>query len=423
METVLCFSVSKKQFIKQERRSHLKVRRCEQHNIKRDSEFGKFVDEYCFKSKNLYNYANYIIRQEFITNDKWIKYNELFQLVKDSESYKDLGSNVGQGTLRILDKNWKSFFVAIKDWSKHPDKYLGRPKLPNYKAKDGRFVLSLDSNKVKLIDGWIHFAWKPFKKFNHQFRTNAKDRILQCRFIPRANHYVMEITYEMEVPECNEQSERIAAIDIGVDNFITMVNNIGEQPIVVKGGVIKSINQYYNKQKAKLQAELKTINKKDWSKRLQKLTDKRYEMIKYQMHCISKYVVDWCVLYNIDTLIVGHNDEWKQNNKGMQNFTYIPYDLFIQMLAYKCENNGIKFIVHEEGYTSGTSFVDEEEPIKENYNKSRRVHRGLFIGNNGIQINADVNGAYQIMKKVIPNAFANGIEGAGLHPLTIKLVA
>ena len=331
-----------------------------------------------------------------------------------------MGSNAGQGTLRILDRAWKSFFVTIKDWSKNPEKYLGRPKLPNYKAKDGRFVLSLDSNKVKLIDGWVHFAWKPFKKFNHQFRTNAKDRILQCRFVPRGNHYVMEITYEVEVPECNEQSERIAAIDIGVDNFITMVNNIGEQPIVVKGGIIKSINQYYNKQKAKLQAELKTTNKQDWSKRLQKLTDKRYEMIKYQMHCISKYVVDWCVLYNIDTLIVGHNDEWKQNNKGMQNFTYIPYDLFVQMLAYKCENNGIKFIVHEEGYTSGTSFVDKEEPIKENYDKSRRIHRGLFIGNNGIQINADVNGAYQIMKKVIPNAFANGIEGASLHPLTIK---
>ena len=136
----------------------MKVQRCEQHNIKLDSEFGKFIDEYCFKSKNLYNYANYIIRQEFINNDRWIKYNELFQLVKDSEPYKDIGSNTGQGTLRILDKNWKSFFIAIKDWSKNPNKYLGRSKLPKYKAKDGRFVLSLDSNKVKLVDGWVHFA-------------------------------------------------------------------------------------------------------------------------------------------------------------------------------------------------------------------------------------------------------------------------
>ena len=399
---------------------NIKVQRTEQHIIKLNSIFGKFIDKYCFKSKNLYNYANYIIRQEFISNGNWIRYNELFHMVKDSDAYKDIGSNTGQGTLRILDKNWKSFINAIKDWTKHPNKYLGRPKIPKYLSKDGRFILSLDSNKVKLIDGYVHFAWKPFKVFNNCFKTNAKERILQCRFVPKGSHYIMEIVYEVDVPDYDSEIKNVAAIDIGVDNFITMVNNIGKQPIVVKGGIIKSINQYYNKQKAKLQAELKTINKKDWSKRLQRLTDKRFEMINYQLHCISKYVVDWCVLYDIDTLIVGHNDDCKQNNKGMQNFTYIPYDLFIQMLAYKCENNGIKFTMCNESYTSGTSFVDGEEPVKENYNKDRRIHRGLFVGDNGIKINADVNGAYQIMKKVIPNAFANGIEGVGLHPLTIK---
>ena len=400
-----------------------KVQRTEQHNIKRNSEFGKFIDDYCIKSKNLYNYANYILRQEFVNERHWIGYNDLFQMVKKSEPYKELGSNIGQGTLRILDKSWKSFFVAIKDWSKNPSKYLGRPRLPKYRPKDGRFILSLDSNKVKLKDGYVYFAYKPFKKFNNIFKTNAKDRILQCRFVPKGSYFTMEIVYEIEIPDCEAESRRVVSIDLGVDNFITMVNNFGEKPIIIKGGVIKSINQYYNKKRAELQSELMKVNNQRWSKRLQNITDKRYEMVKYQMHCISKYIVDWCILYGVDTIIVGHNNEWKQKQKGMQNFHYIPYDMFINMLAYKCENNGIKFIVHEEGYTSGTSFVDEEEPIKENYDKSRRVHRGLFIGNNGIQINADVNGAYQIMKKVIPNAFANGIEGAGLHPLTIKLVA
>lgn len=398
-----------------------KVQRCEQHNIKYGTDFYKFVDEMCFKSKNLYNYANYIIRQEFINNGNWIKYNQLFQLVKESEPYKDIGNNTGQGTLRILDKNWKAFFKAIKDWKKNPSKYLGRPKIPKYKDKDGRFLLSLDSNKVKLKDGYVYFAWKPFKPYNNMFKTNAQERILQCRFIPRCGKYVMEIVYEIEVPDISETSDRVAAIDIGVDNFITMVNNIGENPIAVKGGVIKSINQFYNKQKANIQSELKKVNGKDWSKKLQKLTDKRYEMIKYQMHCISKYVVDWCVLYGIDTLIVGHNDEWKQKKQGMQNFTYIPYELFIQMLAYKCENNGIRFIENEEAYTSGTSFLDNEDPVKENYNKERRVHRGLFIADCGKKINADVNGAYQILKKVIPDAFSKGIEGAGLHPTIINL--
>ena len=398
-----------------------KVQRCEQHNIKYGTDFYKFVDEMCFKSKNLYNYANYIIRQEFINNGNWIKYNQLFQLVKESEPYKDIGNNTGQGTLRILDKNWKAFFKAIKDWKKNPSKYLGRPKIPKYKDKDGRFLLSLDSNKVKLKDGYVYFAWKPFKPYNNMFKTNAQERILQCRFIPRCGKYVMEIVYEIEVPDISETSDRVAAIDIGVDNFITMVNNIGENPIAVKGGVIKSINQFYNKQKANIQSELKKVNGKDWSNKLQKLTDKRYEMIKYQMHCISKYVVDWCVLYGIDTLIVGHNDEWKQKKQGMQNFTYIPYELFIQMLAYKCENNGIRFIENEEAYTSGTSFLDNEDPVKENYNKERRVHRGLFIADCGKKINADVNGSYQILKKVIPDAFSKGIEGAGSHPTIINL--
>ena len=373
------------------------------------------------RSKNLYNYANYIIRQEFITDNTWIRYNRLFSLVKDSEPYKDIGSNVGQGTLRILDKNWKSFFKAIKDWKNNPSKYFGRPKLPKYKEKNGRFILSLDSNKVKLKDGHVYFAWKPLKKLNSMFKTNVKNRIIQCRFIPRGSHYTMEIIYEIDVPEYLPDSDRIAAIDVGVDNFITMANSMGEDPIAVKGGVIKSINQYYNKQKAKIQSELKKKNNLNWSKRLQKLSDKRFEKIKYQMHCISKYVIDYCVLYDIDTLIVGHNDQWKQENKGMQNFTYIPYDMFFKMLQYKCENNGIRFIMVDESYTSGTSFLDEEDPIKENYNKHRRVRRGLFRSNKGEYINADVNGAYQILKKVVPDAFANGIEGAGSHPMTIKI--
>ena len=163
------------------------------------------------------------------------------------------------------------------------------------------------------------------------------------------------------------------------------------------------------------------VNKHHWSKQLQKLTDDRYEKIKYQMHCISKFVVDWCVMYGIDTLVVGRNKGWKQENGGKQNFTYIPYEMFENMLQYKCENNGIKCILTNESYTSGTSFLDNEQPCKENYDKSRRVHRGLFVSNNGTKINADVNGAYQILKKVIPNAFADGIEGVGLHPTVIQM--
>lgn len=377
------------------------------------------VDRYCFYSKNVYNEANYILRQEFVKNNRILGAYDIQKLMQNMDCYKECGSQAAQKTIQMLDKAWKSFLVSIKDYSKNPIKYLGKPKIPKYLKKNGRQVFSLKNIQCTLKDGLFRISFKPFKGYT--VRTHAKGRLIQCRFVPKGLYYVMEIVYEIEVPDIPKNSDRIVAIDIGVNNFITMVNNISENPIAVKGGIIKSINQFYNKKKANIQSELKKVNDKDWSKKLQKLTNKRYEMIKYQMHCISKYVVDWCVLYGIDTLVVGYNNEWKQKKQGLQNFTYIPYELFIKMLSYKCANNGIKFIENEESYTSGTSFLDNEDPIKENYRKERRVYRGLFIANCGKKINADVNGAYQIMKKVFPKIFINGIKGAGLHPTIINL--
>ena len=399
------------------------VTRVEQHYIHPSYKYFNLIDNMCLESKNIYNYANYLIRQKFIESGEYIKRFDMQTIMKDTEYYKALGSNTGQVTIQMLDLMWKSFFSAIKDWSKNPSKYLGRPKIPKYLNKNGRYVVGLTNNKFKITDGYLRFSWKKLYCMNNTFRTRIPDtaKLLQCRFVPRGSHYVMEIVYQIEVPDVTEQSENIASIDLGVDNFITMVNNIGLKPIVVKGGIIKGINQYYNKKKSALKSELMKVNKQHWSKRLQKLTDDRYEKIKYQMHCISKRVVGYCVMYGIDTLIVGRNKGWKQENEGMQNFTYIPYEMFENMLQYKCENNGIKCIFANESYTSGTSFLDNEQPCKENYDKLRRIHRGLFVSNNGTKINADVNGAYQILKKVIPNAFAEGIEGVGLHPTVIQM--
>jgi len=405
----------------------MKTTRAEQHIIKKNNPLWQVIDAMCFKSKNLYNFANYIIRQEFINNGNWIRYNSLFDLCKESEPYKDMGSNIGQATLRLLDKNWKSFFTAIKDWKVNPSKYLGRPRLPKYKPKDGRFILSIDNNKVMLKDGYVYFAWKPLKVLNNHFITKIQDncKVLQCRFIPTGSNYTMEVVYEIEVSEQPEHSERIISIDLGIQNFVTITNNVGLKPFVIKGGVIKSVNQYYNKEKARIQSELKKVNKKDWSNKLQRLTDKRNNKIKYLMHVYSKRIIDYCLENGIDTIVCGYNKEWKQKSvmtkKVNQKFVTIPYEIFISMLDYKSIDSGKKFILNEEGYTSGTSFLDNEEPIKSNYNKSRRVHRGLFKSNNGTFINADVNGSYQIMKKVFPNVFDNGIEGVGLHPMVFKI--
>jgi len=405
----------------------LKVTRTEQHIIKRSYFAWKLIDDLCFKSKNLYNYANYIIRQEFIKNGKWIRDNELDKMLQSHETYKELGSQASQKTLQLLDKNWKSFFVAIKDWSKHPEKYLGRPKIPKYKnVKNGRFILMLKNIQFKIENEYLYFSWKPLKSLNNKFKTNIKGKLMQVRFIPRGNDYVLEIVYEINVPECNTTSNRIIGIDIGIDNFATISNNIGIKPIIINGKGIKSINQYYNKKKAKLQSDLKIKHNKDWSNKLQQLTSKRNNKVQHFIHVASKKIIDWCVLYNIDTIVVGKNNGWKQESKMSkktnQSFVQIPHALFIEKLKYKAENNGIKVIETEESYTSGTSFLDNELPEKKYYNKSRRIKGGLFRSNEGKIINADLNGAYQIIKKVFPNVFSEGIEGAGSHPIRLNYI-
>lgn len=398
----------------------MKVNRVEQQFIKKNHPLYEIVDKHCFYSKNVYNQANYLIRQSFIKENKILSAFEVQKLMQDMDCYKECGSQAAQKTIQLVGKMWKSFFKANKDYQKHPEKYLGKPKIPKYLHKDGRQVYMLKNIQCSLQEGLFRISYKPFNQYT--VKTHAQGKLMQCRFVPKKEYYIMEIVYEIDVPECDENIDRVCSVDLGVENFITVVNNFGEQPFIVKGGEIKSVNQYFNKKKAELQSDLKKKIGNDWSNRLEKLANKRYEKIKYLMHCISKKLVDYCVLYNLDTLIIGLNKKWKQENGGMQNFTYIPYEMFISQVKSKYEQNGIKCIEIEEGYTSGTSFLDYEEPTKENYDKQRRVYRGLFVSKSGKTINADVNGAYQIMKKVVPDAFSEGIEGVGLHPVRLCIV-
>ncbi len=397
----------------------MKVNRVEQQFIRKSHPLYKIVDQYCFYSKNVYNQANYLIRQAYIKENKILSAFDVQKLMQDMDCYKECGSQAAQKTIQLVSKNWKSFFKANKDYQKHPEKYIGRPKIPGYLPKDGRQVFMLKNTQCSLNGGIFRISYKPFNQYT--VKTHAKGKLIQCRFVPKREYYIMEIVYEIDVPECDEKINRICSVDLGVENFITVANNFGEQPFIIKGGKIKSVNQYFNKKKAELQSDLKKKCNKDWSNRLEKLTNKRYEKIKYILHCISKKLVDYCIFNNVDTLVIGLNKKWKQENSGMQNFTYIPYDLFINQVKSKCEQNGIKCIKTEEGYTSGTSFLDNEEPTKENYDKQRRVYRGLFVSKSGKTINADVNGAYQIMKKVVPDAFSEGIEGVGLHPVRFNI--
>lgn len=392
--------------------------------INRSNPIWKVVDENCFYSKNLYNYANYIIRQEFIINGRWIHYKELDHTIHASEQYVQLKSQPAQQTLRMLDLVWKSFFAAIKDWKQRPEKYLGRPKLPGYKERNGRFPWCIKNNTCYVDERKVlHFQVKRLHGVTFQTRTDG--RLLGVRFIPRGAIYVMECVFEVEVPDVpTGEPNRIAGIDLGVNNLVTIANNIGARPIIINGRTLKSINQIYNKRKAAIQSELILRNGKRKSRTLNELEYKRHNRVKTYLHKASRMAVNWCIDHNIDTLVCGLNKGWKQecvmNKPTTQKFVYIPYDMLIKQLEYKCQSAGIRFVVTDEAYTSGTSFLDGELPVREYYNKSRRKKRGLFQAADRY-INADVNGAFQIIKKVIPNAFSYGIEAVNLTPLILDV--
>ncbi len=407
------------------------VQRVEKHLIKQNNPFYSMFCDFTHKSKNLYNHANYLVRNEFVKNDKWLRYGDMDKLLKadlEFDDYRQMPTaQSAQQILRLLEKDWKSFFAAIKDWSKHKDKYLGRPKLPSYKSKEGKHLLILTNQNVKLKGNILCFP-KAFNDFTLRPRFVVLENFQsfqQARIIPGYRHFVVELVYNINVPDtAMDDNGKYLSIDIGVDNLATITNNIGKTPVVINGKGLKSMNQYYNKMISHYRELAKRMNNTDFTNRMAALTRKRNHKIDDYMHKASKYVIEYAISMGTNTIVIGNNKEWKQDSKLSkivnQSFVGIPQKRFIEMIQYKAQDIGLNVILQEESYTSGTSFLDREEPVRDNYDKSRRVTRGLFVSNKGIRINADVNGSYQILKKVFPNAFAEGIEGVALHPVRVN---
>ena len=402
--------------------------RVEKHVLKSANHFFDMLMDFCHKSKNLYNHANYIVRQEFVSNGKWIKYNELDKILKADTEYNDYAgmptAQSAQQILKLVDKNWKSFFKAIKDWSKHKEKYLGRPKFPKYLKKDSKYLLIFTNQNCKIKDGYVHFP-KVFKGFMVKPKFLEREdfkSFKQVRIIPHKNKLVIELVYEISPCERKTDNNRYIGIDIGVNNLATVANNIGETAFIINGRPLKSVNQFYNKQISHYREVCKRMNGKDYSERMDRLTEKRNVKIDDYLHKASRKIVNYCINNQINIIVIGKNKEWKQESntgkKNNQNFVQIPFARFIEMIQYKAKEYGIAVILTEESYTSGTSFIDNEQPVKENYNKTRRIKRGLFKNNNGILINADLNGAYQILKKVFPIKWD---RGCALHPFVVNI--
>ena len=394
----------------------------EKHIIKKSHKYYKELDNLCFLSKNLYNAANYIIRQEFISNKKYINFNALDKLLNcGNHDYKQLPAKVAQQVLRLLDKNWVSFFVAIKGYAKTPSKYLGRPNLPKYKDRaKGRNVVIYTKqalSKKELRKGIV----KP-SKTKVLIKTKVDpDTINQVRIVPSVNNVIcVEIIYTVpDVPL--KTSNNIIGIDLGVNNLATVVNNYNSEKFIINGRPLKSVNAYYNKKKARL---MSFVGGKGTSNKIKKLTNKRNNKVRHYLHNASKYVVNYCLTNDVSKVIIGHNKEWKNGfNKRKdinQNFICIPFNTLISQLKYKCALQGIELVETEEGYTSKCSFVDNEK--MKHYNKyiGRRISRGVFK-TGSLKYNADVNGALNIIRKVIPTFGISeyGIQGVVVHPARI----
>ena len=401
------------------------VQRVEKHFISENNPYYLMLDEFCFKSNNLYNFANYHVRKRFIETGEWLKYNEMDKLFKQENmdyDYRSMPiSSSAQQCLRLLEKNWKSFFKSIKDWSKNKDKYNGRPKLPKYLPKNGRNILILVNINCKVKDGFIKFP-KCFNNFTLKTKVN---NLQQVRILPRNKHIVIEVVYNYEVKKLKEDNGKYISIDLGLGNLATITNNCGINPIVINGRKLKSENKYYNKQISHYREIAKRLNGLDYTNRMNKLTIKRNNKITDLIHKASRRVIEYASSCDVNTIVIGNNKDWKRESKmskkNNQTFVGIPHQTLINQIIYKAENEGIRVVITEESYTSGTSFIDGELPIKENYDKTRRIHRGLFRSNTGKLINADVNGSYQIIKKVFPNAFSHGIEDYGFNPIRVDL--
>lgn len=404
------------------------MRLVEKHVIRKVAREWKEIDSLAFKSKNLYNRANYEIRQHFFETNQVLSYNEMASRMQAEESYCELPRKVSQQVLRCLDRNWKAWKEANKAYKKTPSKFLGKPRLPKYKDKEkGRNLLvytiqAISSKELK--KGWV----KP-SGTNLMISCN-KQNINEVRIVPRLNYYVVEIIYGQPVQQLVD-SEAIAGVDIGLNNLAAVTSNQkGFKPFLINGRPVKAVNNFYNKKKAELQSHLKGNRKT--SNRIQCLSTKRGFKIDDYLHKSSRLIINRLVESNISTLVIGKNENWKQElNIGKvnnQNFTTVPHARFIEMLTYKAQLVGIKVVITEESYTSLASFLDGDSlPVyrtaeaKNAKFSGRRLKRGLYKSKIGVKFNADINGSYNIIRKVVPDAFCNGIEGVVVHPVKITL--
>ena len=375
----------------------------------------KSIKELCHIAKNLTNEAIYNVRQYYFTEDKFLKYEKNYTLLKSSPNYKELNSNIAQQILKEVDGSFKSFFGLIK-LAKQGKYSFKDCKLPRYLPKDGYTTLVIGFvrlNGNKLILPFSNNFKKTHKVVEITIPPVLLDKkVKEIRILPKANarYFEIQYIYETECIQRNLNTQNALALDLGVNNLVTAVSSTGKS-FIVDGKRLKSINQWFNKENARLQSikDKQHFGKKPTNRQKAIARDCNNKVNDY-MNKAARMIIDYCINNDIGTLIAGYNVTFQRNShigkQNNQNFVNIPYGRFRDKLAYMCELNGITYVEQEESYTSKASFWDKDNiPVYNNDNpkeyefSGNRVHRGLYETANGKTFNADINGALNIMRK------------------------
>ena len=375
----------------------------------------KSIKELCHIAKNLTNEAIYNVRQYYFTEDKFLKYEKNYTLLKSSPNYKELNSNMAQQILKEVDGSFKSFFGLIK-LAKQGKYSFKDCKLPHYLPKDGYTTLVIGFvrlNGNKLILPFSNNFKKTHKVVEITIPPVLLDKkVKEIRILPKANarYFEIQYIYEAECIQRNLNTQNALALDLGVNNLVTAVSSTGKS-FIVDGRRLKSINQWFNKENARLQSikDKQHFGKKPTNRQKAIARDCNNKVNDY-MNKAARMIIDYCINNDIGTLIAGYNVTFQRNThigkQNNQNFVNIPYGRLRDKLAYMCELNGITYVEQEESYTSKASFWDKDNiPVYNNDNpkeyefSGNRVHRGLYETANGKSFNADINGALNIMRK------------------------
>lgn len=373
------------------------------------------IRELCHIAKNLANEAIYNVRQYYFSEGEFLKYEKNYTLLKNSPNYKALNSNMAQQILKEVDGSFKSFFSLLK--LAKQGKYAFKDcRLPHYLPKDGYTTLVIGFVRLKGNKLILPFS-NSFKKTHKAVEITIPPMLLdkkvkEIRIIPKAKARFFEIQYiyEAECVQRNLNTNNALALDLGINNLVTAVSSNGKS-FIIDGKKLKSINQWFNKENARLQSikDKQHYGKKSTNRQKAIARDRNNKVNDY-MNKAARKVINYCIANDMGTLVVGYNETFQRGGhigkRNNQNFVNIPYGQLRSKLEYLCKMNGIIFVKQEESYTSKSSFWDRDDiPVynadnpREYQFSGKRIHRGQYKTASGKIINADVNGALNIMRK------------------------